>query len=93
MDGSDGGFGDAAFSTLDLGAKGRERKKRVKGGTRDGMDFREGRTCAVQFHFYQLGKFKVENSNRYTHKVRIVTANIWNIIGVDFGATQGTHPL
>ena len=67
MDGSDGGFGDAAFSTLDLGAKGRERKK-VKRGTRDGMDFREGRTCAVQFHLYQLGKFKVGNRKRFPHK-------------------------
>lgn len=54
LESSGSGFGDAAFSTLDHGRKKLERGKKEggekKGGTRDGMDLREGRTCAVQFH-------------------------------------------
>jgi len=48
LDGCSGGSSDAAFSTSDQGEKGKEKKKGER-GTRDGMDLREGRTCAAQF--------------------------------------------
>ncbi len=74
LDGSGGGFSDAAFSTLDLGEKGseRKRKKKKKRKWEQGMAWTSGKEEHVQYSFIflnnRLGKFRVENSNRCTHK-------------------------
>lgn len=75
LDGGNSGFGDAAFSTLDLGEKGRERKRKGKKETEgeQGMAWTWGKEEHVQYSFSflnnQLGKFRVENnSHRYRHR-------------------------
>lgn len=70
MDGSNGGFGDATFSTLDP-VRRRGEKKKEKGGEQ-GMAWTSGKEELVQYGFTfllnQLGKLRVENSHRCTHK-------------------------